>query len=94
LFGPIRGDVDDRGGVRDWHLAKDHLIDQREDRRVRANAEGNREHRHRGEQGHLAKAAQRVPQVGEDVSHGPIAGNSSATPAPASTTQIEGIACG
>ena len=94
LFGPVRGDVNDRGGVRDRHLAKDHLIDQREDCRVRANAEGDREHRHRGEQGHLAKAAQRVPQVGEDVGHGPIVRQFQCHCGAGSTTQIEGIACG
>ena len=52
-------------GVRDGKLAQQDLVDQREDRRIRADAQGQRQDGDRGEEGAAAKAAHGQAEIGQ-----------------------------
>jgi len=61
-------------GRLDRQLPQENLIDERVDRRIRADAERQRQDGDRREEGTAAEAAEREPKIGEGVEHGSLDG--------------------
>ena len=75
VVGPFLVEHDELVGVLHRELAKQNLVDQREDGRVCPDSQRQRQDGHGGKQRAPAQAAQCIPQVGKDLSHRAIGRN-------------------